>query len=433
MSTGGVNRDHFRPGRLYRKIVGLAKAAPPMPKHLDRPLVFDLLFWSNLFLGCMYWALALGTPEQRSGPLMIAVSVIALVTAWLWLPWSPSARRKWIAPLFLVAVFVFGLLTGMPWTVMMYLVACANAVFLFGFVGGVGYVALSLPAMMASLAAAVKLAAPEMPTEYSIAAGLPLIPAAVFVVGICTPLIEAIRRREESRELLAELESANAELTRYSEEVRELTLSEERTRMGREIHDTVGHHMTVINLQLENARRSRDEDPEGAWEEIDAAKEATLRVLSEVRRAVRALKPLALEERSGTGALAALARGLSGTDVDTTFEVIGEERELPRSVELVLYRAMQEGLTNVFRHASAHRVRTVLAFRDEGVTLEISDDGVGTPGGVPEGGFGLLALEERTEQLGGTLRAADRPEGGFSLHIELPFEPVGKPTGAKLP
>jgi signal transduction histidine kinase len=405
------------------KVASLLEAVPQMPKHLERPLVFDLLFWSCLVLGCTYWALTMGTDEQRASLLVMAVAVVILVVAWAMLPWSPGAsvKRKLSAPLFMVSVFVFGQLTSMPWTVMMYLLACANAVFLFGFVIGVAYVVASLPLMMAGHVAAFRLTYPELPFDYALGLGLPLIPAAVFVIGICTPLIEAVRHREEAKELLAELETANKELTNHAAEVRELTLSEERARMGREMHDTVGHYMTVINLQLENARRSRIDDPEGAWEEIDAAKEATLKVLSEVRRAVRALKPLALEERSGVGALAALARGLSDTDVDASFGVEGEERELPRRVELVLYRAMQEGLTNVFRHARARRVGTVLTFLEGVVALEITDDGVGAPEGELEEGFGLLALEERAKELDGALRAGNRPEGGFSLRIELPI------------
>ena len=260
--------------------------------------------------------------------------------------------------------------------------------------------------------------------EMALAATVIAVPFAAFMVGICAAVVEATGRREQALVLLEDLESANVELRANAARVRDLSVSEERARMAREIHDSVGHHLTVINLQLQNARRFRERRPEEAWEEVEGARELALEALSEVRRSVRALKPLAVEGKTGAGSLAALARNLDGIGIEVSFETEGEERELPESAELALYRAMQEGLTNAAKHAKARRVRTKLSFSEGDVRLVVADDGEGAGGrGEADGGFGLRALKERVEILGGTITWGDRPEGGFALVVRLPVRP----------
>ena len=190
--------------------------------------------------------------------------------------------------------------------------------------------------------------------------------------------------------------------------------------MAREMHDTVGHYLTVVNVQLEAAGKLMDRDPDRAKAEVDKAKALASEALSEVRRSVRALKPLAVEERTGAGALRALIRGFEGTGPAVSFEVLGEERELSPEAELVLYRALQEGLTNALRYSNARHVRATLAFENGRARLTVTDDGGGVPEGTPLG-FGLSGLEERAAALGGGLRTGDAPEGGFALEVQLPM------------
>ena len=171
-------------------------------------------------------------------------------------------------------------------------------------------------------------------------------------------------------------------------------------------------------------------DPERGRQKIREARESTLSALAEVRRSVRALKPPALEERSGVAALAALAHAFDGAGPDVSFELEGEARVMSEEAELALYRATQEALTNAAKHSRAHRVHVRLAFKPEETRLVVADDGDGVPGGRPDGGFGLAALRERVESLGGTLAAGNRPEGGFALEIVLPMEaPTGPGAG----
>lgn len=224
--------------------------------------------------------------------------------------------------------------------------------------------------------------------------------------------------------MLGELEATNADLKEHAAKIRELSVSEERARMAREIHDSVGHHLTVINLQLQNARRFRERKPDAAWEEVEAARGLALEALSEVRRSVRALKPLAVEGRSNTRALAALARNFEGTGIEVSFETDGAELDLPGETELVLYRAMQEGLTNAAKHSGSRLVSASLCFECDSVLLAVEDDGEGAEE-MTEGGFGLLALGERVETLGGSLAWGNREEGGFALRVSLPVPAEG--------
>jgi signal transduction histidine kinase len=119
--------------------------------------------------------------------------------------------------------------------------------------------------------------------------------------------------------------------------------------------------------------------------------------------------------------MAALARSFESTDLDVRFTVEGSERELSGEAELVLYRALQEGLTNALKHSRARRVTASLAFGAESVSLTVADDGEGVPEDA-EKGFGLATLGERTAALGGVLSAGNASEGGFALRLELPVE-----------
>lgn len=431
-------------------LVGLLRGTrglPELPGRMRRPAVFALLFWCVLAFTSASYAFGPHPEGAGFGFLPVALGVAALAAAWLALPWDSRAgrRRKLAAPAFLACALGVGILTGSVWTMGLYAVSLANGVLLFGFGRGIAFAAAVLPVVFANY---LLLLAELSPGRNLVPDALLLtaawVPVAAFVIGVCAAIAEAVRRREEAQGLLAELgtahselAAAHAELGRHAERARELAVAEERARMAREIHDSVGHHLTVVNLQLQNALRLEERRPEQAWEQVKEAKRFTLEALSEVRRSVRALKPLALEERGGAGALAALARSFRGSGPEVRFVVEGEERGLPEGVALALYRALQEGLTNAIRHSGARRVTGTLSFGEERVRLRVADDGAGTPGGARGpgrtlgGGFGLAALRERAEALGGAARFGNAEGGGFVLDVELPMSepPGGLPDG----
>jgi signal transduction histidine kinase len=414
------------PGVLRRGIDGLAGRARALPKlsgRMRRPAIFGLYFWSVLVLVCASYALGPGREEGWFGALPVVLSVAALVAAWAALPWGSrvSGLRKLAAPAFLAGTLALGYFAGSVWSIGLYAISFANGVFLFGFVWGTVYAAAVLPVIFANY---VLLLATLYPARDTIPSALVLtaawVPAAVIVIGICATIAEAVRRKEEAQDLLAKLRSAHAELEDYAGRVRELSISEERARMAREIHDSIGHHLTVVNLQLQNAERFRDTKPENAWTEVEDARKAILEALAEVRRSVRALGPPDLEKGSSAGAIRALVRTFEGTDIRTSFELAGEEREVSGEAGLVLYRAAQEGLTNAAKHSDARHVALTLSFTEGNVGLVVADDGAGAAEEAKNRGFGLASLRRRVEALGGAFSAGNRPGGGFALEVKLP-------------
>ena len=385
------------------------RAFTEAPKDSRRPAVFVLLFWT-----C--WVATLSSHAFGLAPVVVALLILAAL--WTALPWSPGVgrgRMLW-APAFLGGTFVVGYVTELNLSITFYALVVANGVFLFGLRRGGAYAAAALPVLFVN-----DLLVDGMATAMATAAIA--VPFGLFMIGTSAAIVEANGRLEQAQALLAELEETNADLVAQSARIRELSVSEERARMAREIHDSVGHHLTVINLQLQNARRFREREPDEAWEEVEGARELALQALAEVRRAVRALKPLDVEGATGAHALAALARNFDGTGIEVSFEAHGVERELPEDANLVLYRAMQEGLTNAAKHARARRVRAKLTFSNDAVRLAVADDGRG-PGDATTGGFGLNSLQERVEALDGTATWGGRPDGGFVLDVELPVRPA---------
>lgn len=392
----------------------------------DRPAIFDVLFWSILALIYAFRVFGLLDLELRGvGLAPMTVVCAVLVAVWLALPWRPSVsrRRKLAAPAFLLASTAMLFASDLIWALGLYPIAFANAVFLFGLRRGVAYTAATLFALI--VISFVRSATNHLgPSDETIVQRYALIGLLTVVcIGLSATVIEARRSRERAETLLGDLEAAHAELQRYAGRVRELTLADERTRIAREIHDSVGHRLTAVKLQAETAVKMAEKRPEKARYQMELARDLASEAYDEVRRSVRALKPPPAEERSGAGALRALVRSFEGTGFDVRFAVEGEERIVPEEAELVLYRALQEGLTNVARHSNARRVRASLVYGDECVKLTVVDDGHGAPeeAEATGGGFGLPALEERVEALGGAFTAGNAPGGGFAVEVELPF------------
>lgn len=383
---------------------------------------FGLIFWGYF---AVTYASYLFDDRTLFGVVPVTLAFAALLAVWLILPWRPDVPRYRLlgAPAAFIAVsFVVVHLTGFGLAAGLFSISVANAVFLFGAWRGLFCAVGLLPIIFVGRL----WAQPELGVVGSLERTAYWIPTFAFVIGMCAMALEAVQRERQAQELLAELEAAHSELQRYAEQVRELAISEERHRMAREIHDTLGHYLTVVNVQLEAAGKLMDRDPDRALEAVTRAKISASEALSEVRRSVRALKPLAIEERVGVGAFAALAREFGGTGLAVSFETTGEEYELPPEIELLLYRSLQEGLTNALKHSGASRVEAKLAFEPAAVRLTVTDNGCGfrRAGEWPEGGFGLRGLKERAASLGGTITTESADGGGFELVVGLPMSPV---------
>ena len=245
--------------------------------------------------------------------------------------------------------------------------------------------------------------------------------ALVFVFIFSQVLLQMEKSKTEVERLATELGAANRKLREYSVQVEELATTKERNRLAREIHDSLGHYFTVINVQIEAARTIFRSDPEHSWEALSKAQALTKDGLGEVRRSIAALRILPTENRSLPEAITSLVEDSRSAGIITEFTVTGPVRPLEPQVELTLYRAAQEGLTNIRKHAFASRAELCLNYDDPAqVRLRIADNGAGLKS-ADTGGFGLLGMRERVQLLNGRLETSSVVGRGFTLEVEIPL------------
>jgi signal transduction histidine kinase len=194
----------------------------------------------------------------------------------------------------------------------------------------------------------------------------------------------------------------------------------ERRRLARELHDETGQALTSILLGL----RSLEALVEGNEEKeaVSALRRQTVETLQDVRRLAVELRPKALDD---FGLEAALDRLIGNFGEQTGLTVdfaagLGEE-QLPGEIATALYRIVQEGLTNIVKHAHARRVSILVTRQNERVALVIEDDGRGFDPERPAEGFGIQGMRERVELIGGTLRVESGAEAGTTIAVEVPF------------
>ncbi|MFF5257454.1 sensor histidine kinase [Actinomadura viridis] len=216
-------------------------------------------------------------------------------------------------------------------------------------------------------------------------------------------------------------EALRAAVRRTEEEAR-LRAAEERLRIARELHDVVGHHLSMINVQAGTALHRLDRDPGRAGAALGVIKEASRETLRELRATLGVLRQVDEAEPTAPAGrldrLDELVRYAELASLETTVTVEGERRPLPAGVDLAAFRILQESITNVTRHAAARKVRVRIAYGPAELRLEVRDDG--SAGGGPAGG-GVRGMRERARALGGELAAGPVAGGGFRVRARLPY------------
>ncbi|MBN9736912.1 sensor histidine kinase [Pseudonocardia sp. P1] len=219
---------------------------------------------------------------------------------------------------------------------------------------------------------------------------------------------------------------------RAAEEQRRRRAGEERLRIAQELHDVLGHHVSLINVQAGVALFLMDDDPEQARTALTEIKRASRDLLREMRSTLGVLR--AVDEEAprlptpGLDRLDALLDEVRAAGLPVDRRTEGEPRPLPTGVDLAAYRIVQESLTNTRRHAGAAAAVVTLRFPAGELELTVDDDGTGPAGDAVEG-TGLTGMRERARSVGGTLDAGPGPERGFRVHARLPAAPLGEPDG----
>jgi len=244
-----------------------------------------------------------------------------------------------------------------------------------------------------------------------------------FIAAFASALTRVDAARRESQRLLGELQDAHEQLQAGALRMEEMAVVEERNRLAREMHDTLGHRLTVASVQLEAAQRLCPTDAGRAAKMVGTVREQVQEALRELRATVATLRTPVEADLHLRSALRRLVDQFEGATGMTVHRVLPEALpELPDAHRMALFRAAQEALTNVQKHAAATQVWLVLSLGEgaDAVSLLVSDDGNGVVANG-EGGFGLVGLRERADLLGGELHVEPRSGGGTQLSFRLPL------------
>ncbi len=236
------------------------------------------------------------------------------------------------------------------------------------------------------------------------------------------------RTRYAAQTLVQELEAAQRQLTEYAEKVEELTIGQERQRMAREMHDTLAQGLAGVILQLEAAdghlEKGRPAEARGV---VQQAIQRSRQTLHEARRAIQALRSSALDQKDLVAALASeVSEFEASSGVPATFVVEGKPGPVSPDAAQQVLRIVQEGLSNVGRHARARHVQVKLVQNGHNLQLLVQDDGRGFDADAamqrPDC-FGLQGMHERAQRIGAALRVESAPLGGTTLVLSLECAP----------
>jgi signal transduction histidine kinase len=257
-----------------------------------------------------------------------------------------------------------------------------------------------------------------------------LVSNAVLFVGVWW-VGRSLRLR---RAYLDELEARARRLERAREADSRAARAEERSRIARELHDVVAHHVSVMTVQAGAARRILHRDPESVQDALTTIEQMGRTALGEMRRLVGVLRTEAQPTRSelspqpGVHDVSGLVDQLRETGLQVQLWIEGESRSLSPGVDLAAFRLVQEALTNTLKHAGPQaRAWVRIQYADRQLEIEVEDDGRGLAAGLGRSsgngnGHGLVGMRERVALYGGDLRIGPRSGGGFEVRARFPLE-----------
>jgi signal transduction histidine kinase len=248
-------------------------------------------------------------------------------------------------------------------------------------------------------------------TSYLILYGLAL----AFVLM----LVNAILKEYESRQQLA---IAHEQLRQYAILVEDRATLQERNRIAREIHDSVGHVLTAQTIQLNNAIAFWQKEPDRAYQFLTAAKQSVTNALNEIRHSVSTLRNDPLEGKNLADAIALLFQEFSARTKVFPDYTIALNHSFSEEIKLTVYRIIQEALTNIIKHSKADAVKVELQTFPEHLYLSIQDNGRGFNPDRNTTGFGLQGMRERVTALKGKIEIDSNLNRGCTIVINIPLE-----------
>jgi signal transduction histidine kinase len=242
----------------------------------------------------------------------------------------------------------------------------------------------------------------------------------VFGLGIflVLQLINTLLRERQKQDQLA---IANEQLKQYTVQIQEFAAIQERNRIAREIHDSLGHALTALNVQLQTAKRLWHVDALQAEEFLEESQKLGKIAIEEVRRSVKSLRADSQNQPIFRKSILSLIQDFSQSTGLVIFTNIAIKTKLPLLVEETLYRILQEGLTNICKHSRSTVALVCIQTSSMLVKLEIKDNGKGFVVNLNRPGFGLRSIQERVAALKGYFQIETQPNAGCTIVVEIPL------------
>ena len=302
----------------------------------------------------------------------------------------------------------------------LYLIVVMRSCFLFESLGRWIVAGLSFILFLGDQVKYVHRALPATPDE-QINFGMHIVAETlVFGLGIFF-VLQLTNKLLVERQMRQKLANAHQQLQEYSLKLEELTTVQERNRIASDIHDSLGHALTSLNIQMQTAVRLWDKEPIQARTFLAQAQQLGKAAMQEVRQSISTLKEDVEEEISLEAKIETLAddfRKGTGLAICTNVRCCGS---VPLPVAKTIYRIVQESLTNIFKHAQATKVQIQLGSTDEVVYLSVEDDGKGIDLNQKHSGYGLQGMQGRVAAVQGHFQLKTSPGKGCRIEVEIPF------------
>ena len=374
-------------------------------------------------------------PPWRFYSTVLALALMLIINI-LWIRWEKKDPAKARKPLSLWSFLLTSgvLLFAAVWmgelsnSIFILFMLCSQATILLGvWPAGLAFCLIN----MAAWVGVVYLLGADRSSLITYSASLVI---GVLFVSFLSYLLDRFSHQTKRAEtLLRELQAANLRLEAASRQEKELAIAEERVRLARDIHDGLGHHLTVLSIQLQAADKLVSRDPQAAIEAIKQSRIEAQAALDEVRQSVSMMRQSSTKDQPFPEVLSDLVNDFAHrTGLQATFTQSGLPVELPSFTKQTLYRTVQESLTNVTKHAkNVERITVKLEYLYNKVRLVVRDDGQATdnvPAQPP--GYGLVGLRERVEQLGGLIQSGPRKPCGFEVELNIPTQESSHDPGS---
>ena len=253
---------------------------------------------------------------------------------------------------------------------------------------------------------------------------------AIFMQMAINVLLQEFQIRQQLTIANEQLAIANAQLSEYALRIEELATVQERNRIARDIHDSVGHALTVLNLHLEAALKTWQTDPEEATEFLTEAKQLGSNALKEVRQSISTLRTDPLAGLSLADAIVCLSEEFKRSSGILPNLDIDLKSPMKHEIKIAIYRIIQEAFTNIFKHAEATEVKIKIQ-EFQNLQLIIYDNGKGFNPNQNTTGFGLQSMRDRTLAVGGSLNMETAPNAGCKITAIFPRYNRIQDTGAR--